>query len=200
MYMIRIFSVLAVLLLAGCGSNPMKISEVTTIEAPTANQAQIVFMRSSFVGSAISASLYEIANGKPEFIGIIDNGTKVTYKTSPGKHTFMVVSEAADYLEANFAEGKTYYSIVTPRMGAWAARFSLWPISTKANATYKLDSNETKEWIAKTKLATLTPEAQAWFEKNKPSVTKKHDKYWPAWLEKTPEDLAQRTLLMTDAQ
>ncbi len=40
----------------------------------------------------------------------------------------MVVSEAADFAKADVEAGKTYYVLVTPRMGWWKARFSLRPL------------------------------------------------------------------------
>jgi hypothetical protein len=93
------------------------------IQPPAADRAQVVFMRSSFVGSAISSSIYELTDGQPEFTGILANATKVVQTTSPGVKTFMVVSEAVAYMVGNLLPGKTYYSIATPRMGAWKARF-----------------------------------------------------------------------------
>lgn len=194
MKFVRYVAAVAALFLVGCGSNPMKVTEVTKVEAPASDQAQVVFMRSSFVGSAISSSLYDVTSGEPVFIGILNNGTKVPYVTSPGKHVFMVVAESADYMEANLEAGKTYYGMATPRMGAWKARFSLWPIKRSESAPYPLGSKEVESWIASTKLATLTEKANQWFVKNKANITAKHNKYWPTWLDNAPEDIAARTL------
>ncbi len=67
----------------------------------------VVFMRYSAVGAAIKATVYEITDDKTIFIGIMKNKTKINYPTTAGKHTFMVVSEAADFMEADLAAGKT---------------------------------------------------------------------------------------------
>lgn len=84
---------------------------------PKADEAQIIFMRSSFVGSAISASVYDVTDGKTEFIEILENGTKLEYKTGTGKHTFLVVSEAAGIYAGRDEEitcryGKAYIAAI----------------------------------------------------------------------------------------
>jgi hypothetical protein len=190
--------VVSVLFFAGCASNPMNVTKNTEVSPTSADEAQVVFMRSSFLGSAINASLFDVTHGEPVFIGIIANDTKVPYKTTPGKHTFMVVSEAADFLEADIVAGKNYYSIVTPRMGAWKARFSLWPISNDPAAKFTTGSKDFSEWQEETFIAETTEKANAWYQKNKVSVTKKQAKYWPVWLKKSAEDLDKRTLKQED--
>lgn len=196
---LRIIIALSCLLsLFGCASNPMKVSNEVTFTKPASGEAQVVFMRDSFVGSAISASLYEVTDKEPVFIGVITNGTKVVYNTTPGKHTFMVVSEAADFMEANLAAGKTYYSIVTPRMGAWKARFSMWPIKADPSAEYSTANSDFEGWKKSTKVASNTEEARAWYEANKASVISKQQEYWPVWQQKSAADLAKRTLSPED--
>ena len=139
MKILKFAVVLYGLFLVGCASNPMSVSSGVAANRPASNQAQVLFMRDSFVGSAIRASIYDVSGKEPVFIGILNNGTKVAYNTLPGKHTFMVVSEAADFMEADLSARRTYYSIVTPRMGAWKARFSMWPIK-QSGSKYRLDT------------------------------------------------------------
>ena len=194
----RILLLIAITLLAGCASNPMVVAPQQELLKPQNNESQVVFMRSSFVGSAISASLYEVTNGDIEFIGVIVNGTKVSYKTTPGKHVFMVVSEAADFMEADLSSGKNYYSIATPRMGAWAARFSLWPIKNDPNADFHTDMPQFDGWLKNTKLVENTDKSLAWYEANKETVRQKYEKYWPVWKTKSEADLLKRTLMPED--
>ncbi len=179
---------------SGCASDPMLATPSQEVDTPAPREAQIVFMRYSFVGSAINASLYDVSEEGTEFLGILSNAKKIAYKTTPGKHTFMVVSEAADFMEANLLPGKTYYSIVTPRMGAWKARFSLWPIRNDADSRYNVYSEEFKKWQDETILMTNTKEAHNWYESNKGSVQTKKLKYWPVWEKKSPAALSERTL------
>ena len=163
-------------------------------ETDPSKNVTIVFMRSSMVGSMIKTSVYEVTNGETKFIGIMKNKSKINYQTTPGKHTFMVVSEAADYMEANLEADKTYYSMVTPRTGAWKARFSLIPVRNDGTTDFNTGSKKFAKWKKKTKQVSMDEKSQAWYEKHKASVEEKHAKYWQKWQKKSPEDLAARTL------
>ena len=193
-----IFTLLGTLLLAGCASNPMDPVADQTRPAAAPDQAQVVFMRDAYTGKAIVSSLYDVTDGKTQFIGVMANGTKIAYPTTPGKHTFMVVSEAADFMEADLVAGKTYYALVTPRMGLWKARFSLWPISNDPEAAHSLKSKNFKGWVEDTDLVTNSPKSLAWYERVKASIEKKRAEYWPVWQEKSADAVAERTLKPSD--
>jgi hypothetical protein len=191
---IRILFVLLSLLVVGCASNPMKVSVNQKPDKVDAEHARVIFLRSSFVGSAINASLFDVTSGEPEFIGISANATKIAYDVKPGKHTFMVVSEAADYLEADLSAGKTYYSLITPRMGAWKARFSLWPIRNDSKSQFNVQSNDFKSWLKSTKLVENSDASLKWAKGSLGSVKARHAEYWPVWQQKSAKDLEERTL------
>ena len=193
-----IFTLLGTLLLAGCASNPMDPVADQTIPAAAPDKAQVVFMRDAYTGKAIVSSLYDVTDGKTQFIGVMANGTTIAYPTTPGKHTFMVVSEAADFMEADLVAGKTYYALVTPRMGLWKARFSLWPISNDPEAAHSLKSKNFKGWVEDTDLVTNSPKSLAWYERVKASIEKKRAEYWPVWQEKSADAVAERTLKPSD--
>ena len=159
-----------------------------------ASESTVVFMRSSFVGSMIKASIYEVTEEETKFIGILKNKSKIIYKTSPGKHTFMVVSEAADFMEANIAEDKTYYSIITPRTGAWKARFSMVPVTTDGSTKFNLNGKKFNKIKKKTNVVEMNEKSLKWYEKHKENVEKKKAKYWKKWQTKSSDDVAQRTL------
>jgi hypothetical protein len=105
--------IVIILLLSGCASTKMLVQENQELITPAADQAQVVFLRSTFVGSAVQSSIYDVTVGEPEFIGILSNDTKLSHTVSPGKHVFMVVSEAADFMEANVFCGSRAYSPAT---------------------------------------------------------------------------------------
>ena len=193
-----IFTLLGTLLLAGCASNPMDPVADQTVQPPAPGMSQVVFMRDAYTGKAIVSSLYDVTDGKTQFIGVMANGTKIAHPTTPGKHTYMVVSEAADFMEADLVAGKTYYALVTPRMGLWKARFSLWPISNDPEASHSLKSKNFKEWVEDTEMVTNSPKSLAWYERVKASVEKKRAEYWPVWQEKSADAVAERTLKPTD--
>lgn len=188
----------SVALLSGCASNPMKITERTVVEPIQITDAQVVFMRSSFLGKAINASIYDVTGDKLEFIGVIANGTKIPYKTSPGKHRFMVVSEAADFMESDLAAGKTYYSMITPRMGLWKARFSIMPIKKDPQYKFNTSSDDFNSWLESTKVAEKSEKANEWFNANQEDIARKKVKYLADWQQKSAQELVERSLAPQD--
>lgn len=200
MRFVYLCTLLGAVLLSGCAGNPMQTVSNPTVQPSAADQAQVVFMRSANTGKLNGASVYDVTQGQTRFVGILNNETKIAYPTTPGKHTFMVVSEAADFMDAELVAGKTYYALVTPRMGLWKARFSLWPVGRQADAPYSQQSSDFKDWVADTDLVTNSPKSLAWFEQNKADIEDKRHEYWPVWQKKSAADLAKRTLKADDGQ
>jgi hypothetical protein len=185
---------LALLALAGCaGPGVMTKSDQPLTAKP--DQALVVFMRSTFVGSAISASVFDVSGKDNKLIGIVGNGTKVGYLVPPGEHTFMVVSEAADFMKANVAAGKTYYAMVTPRMGLWKARFSLRPLRAA-----ELTGPEFASWDADTSWVENSPQSLAWAGQNGADIAQKRTAYWAEWSAKPAEQQASQTLNVNDGR
>lgn len=182
------------LLSTGCASSKMKESSVQQLEKPTMDEAHIVFIRASMFGGAIQSSLFEAKENDVHFIGILSAGKKVAYSVPPGKHTFMVVSEAADFMEANVEGGKTYYAMVTPRMGAWKARFSLFPVKNSESGDFQLHSSKFQGWLSSTELTENTEASRKWAEESKPSILKKKASYTKVWKTKSESEIAERTL------
>ena len=176
--------------LAACGGAQM----VKTSEAPVirADESMVVFMRSSFMGSAISASVFDVSGPETKFIGIVNNGTKVGYPVKPGLHTFMVVSESADFLQANVVSGKTYYAMVTPRMGAWKARFSFKPVRQGDGDFAGANSG--------TSFVVNSPETRNWAAQNAADIASKRTQYWADWSNKPAGDRAAQTLNAEDGR
>lgn len=191
-------SAMFLLLLSGCQSTLMEpVAEQAQTNAQAGN-AQVIFMRSAFVGQAIQASVYDVTSGTPEFIGIVSNDTKVSHMVSPGEHMFMVVGESADFLKANVAEGKTYYSVVTPRMGFWKARFSMHPVRNDETAKFKYGSKDFNEMLADSKFVKSGPKAEQWALKNANSISSKMNKYLPEWKLKASEKQQAATIEVMD--
>ena len=182
------------MLASGCASNMMVDSAEQELVAPAADTAQIVFLRSSILGSAIQAVVYDATDGGAEFIGILSNGKKLAHTVQPGQHIFMVVSEAADFMEAELLGGKTYYAMITPRMGAWRARFSMYPVRNGQPGEFQYDSDQFQGWLKKSQLSENTAASQTWASENESSVAKKRSDYATVWKSKSPTELAERTL------
>lgn len=196
--LIRVLTVIALLFLLGCESQLTRVEPVQKSAAPATQQAQMVFMRSSVVASGVGASIYEVKDGEIIFIGKLANETKIAHTAAPGKHIFMVVSETADFIEADLQAGKSYYGVVVPQMGVWNARFSLWPVQRNEKSEYHIDSPQVRAWLSGTKAVVNSDQSQAWYRDNKQAVKEKYQQYWPQWQSKNPQQRAQKTLLPTD--
>jgi hypothetical protein len=115
--------------LAACMSDRMTaVTEPPIVAAPPADKAVVVFLRPSTFGFNIQAPVFDVTESPPTFVGIVSSTSKIAYASPPGTRRFMVVGESADFMDAEFAGGKTYYALVTPRIGAFKARFSLRPV------------------------------------------------------------------------
>lgn len=185
--------------LTACKSSLMQPVAKEQITNVAQEQARVVFIRSSFFGQAIQASVFDVTSGTPEFIGIISNETQVVFDSTPGEKMFMVVGESADFLKATVSANQTYYAVVTPRMGAWTARFSLHPVRHEGtNAKFYYGSKEFDQMLKDTSFAVAGPEAHAWAKKEEASIVEKYQKYLPAWQGKEASQIQEATLNTVD--
>lgn len=170
---------------AGTSKYMRPVSPGYAVYAPQEGKALVFFMRPSGMAYAIDASVFD----GDEFIGIVPAKKKVAYMAQPGEHLFMVIGESADFMKADLKAGKVYYTLVTSRMGAWKARFSLKPIHGD-----EIDSARVKEWFDSSEYIENHTSAYRWAEENRPSIMKKREKYLPKWEQKSnkpflrPED------------
>ena len=171
--------ILVSILMIGCAAPNMKFSvpSTATIDQP-GDKALVYFLRPSNLGYKINAAVYD----DEKFVGFVPYNQKLPYFADPGEHMFMVVSEAADFLKADLAAGKTYYIQVVPRMGAWRARFSLAPV-TKTD----LQSARVQKWITNCRLIDNREGAEQWAVDNESSVLKKKTSYLEKWNAKSKE-------------
>ena len=175
------FVVLLLTLLIGCAgsSQYMKdVAEPSVAYAPKANEAMVVFMRPSGMAFAIQAGLFDVTTDKNEVIGIVSAKKKLAYLTKPGKHLFMVTGETADFMRADLQAGKTYYALVTPRMGAWKARFSLAAVHNDV-APEKL-----AEWKKACSWVETTEATRQWAKQNAGSIQRKRANNIEKWMAK----------------
>jgi len=179
-------TIFSLLLLGGCAGTlkHMQLVESDAVpDSPSPGKSMVVFMRPSTLGFAVQSSIFDVTNGDPELVGLMPASHKMAHELEPGKHLFMVIGESADFMHANLAANKTYYARVTPRMGAWKARFSLAPV--KAN---QLGSDEHEEWLNSGQWIAKSDTSDAWVQTNMISILAKQKKYYPKWLEKAVDD------------
>ena len=191
----RVLTAAAVLCLSlsGCAS-VMRDAPSQTVASPSADKAKIVFMRSSMVAGAIGCELFEVVDGQLRFIGQLPTGNKVAYETTPGKKVFMAYGTAADFMLADLAPGKTYYSIVRPNWGTGG--FAPTPIRLA-----DVKSAEVQGWVSGTKLIEADPKAaEAWLAENKQRLQAIYADYWNRFERKNAQEKFERTLLPADGQ
>jgi len=167
--------------LQGCASVSSHLTEVPASQKkvnPETGKALVIFMRPSVFGGAIQATVFD----GTEYIATVSAGTHVAYQAKPGKHTFMVVSEAADFMDADLEAGKTYYSLVQARMGFWRARFSLKAVNSDVTTT------QIAEWLTETKRMEPNAEGRRWAVENQGSIEAKKVEYMQKWLSKPAND------------
>jgi hypothetical protein len=171
---------------AGCAGTIKNMREVppdAAAPAPAPGKALVVFMRPSGFAAGIQSSVFSMKEDKPQIVGILAAKAKVAWQADPGMHLFMVVGESGDFMTADLVAGRTYYALITPRMGVWKARFSLAPISKP-----QLGIEEFKEWFDTTRWVAPDESTAAWGHDNYPSIQEKFTAYYPKWMEKAPAD------------
>jgi hypothetical protein len=169
-----------VVALVGCAGPIGHMREVPSGTAitttPPPGKAAIVFLRPSTLGFAIASSVYELKPDGDVFVGIVPAKRKTVYFADPGTTRFMVVSEAADFMAADLEAGKTYYALVTPRMGVWKARFSLRPVAAK-----ELDGTEFSDWFQECTFIENTPASRTWAKEHWSDIQEKKVEYLKKW-------------------
>ena len=168
----KCFLVLAVLLcvfMTGCSSKYMApVGPEAVVDTVSQGEAVIVFFRATSFGGAVQAPVIESVDDKLQFVAIVSAGMKIMHRTTPGKHLYMVAGESSEILEADLAEGKTYYTYVSPRFGFAKARFVFVPVTAEKAAT-----EEFKKDLAWCSWFANKPESEQWFQENMPSLKAK---------------------------
>jgi hypothetical protein len=173
---------LVAIMLSGCAGavkNMRTVPPDQAVASPVQGKAMVVFMRPATLGFAIQSSVFEVKQDEPMLIGIVAAKKKVAYQVDPGKHLFMVVGESADFMSAQLDANKTYYTLVTPRMGMWKARFSLKPVSAA-----ELQSPDFNKWYDACEWVEKIPAADTWAADNMTSIKSKQDAYYTKWMNK----------------
>ena len=191
---------LVFLLLSGCAAMTMQEAAEQTPPPVTPEKALLVFLRPPLAGNDSPVSVYDVTSGNPFFIGMLTRNTKVYRLTDPGRRTFMVVVEAADFMQAELAAGKTFYGLVTPAMEAGKARFPLQPVKNDPASEFNTASGDFARWLASAKLVQTTPAAEQWARDNNADVLEKYHESWPKWLGKTLAEKERLTLHPADGR
>ena len=145
------------------------------LEAPPPGKSLVIFLRPGRMAGAVSSTVFD----DQDLVAILMDYTYAAYETTPGKHRFMVLGEAADFMDADLAAGKVYCALIVPRWGVWRARFSLKPVTPHDPEWQKV-----REWIGDARLVTLNAAGRSWAQANAESIREKHEEYLAKWLAK----------------
>lgn len=122
------FSIAAAALLAGgmltAPASAGDKKEPVVIPKPPAGKGQIVFYRTgTIMGAAMGCSV----NEKGQKISSLGAGKYFILVTEPGRHEYMVKSEAKDFLALQVEADETQYAMCKIKMGIMAGRPDLQP-------------------------------------------------------------------------
>jgi hypothetical protein len=153
------------------------MSAVATVNTtPSPNEAVVVFVRPSGWASATQSSVFDVTTAGPAaLVGIVAAKMKVAYRTTPGRHIFMVVGENANFMDAMLAPGRLYHAALVAGPG-WKARFVFKPVHAG-------ERGDLEGWLAETAWVEATDDSQRWLEQNAASVEGKRARYWPKWID-----------------
>ncbi|MBW1924657.1 MAG: hypothetical protein JRF59_10915 [Deltaproteobacteria bacterium] len=112
-----------VVVLAGCGAKYMKVTP--PMESPPEGKALVNFVRPSFFGKAVSASIWD----GEKLIATVYGKQAFQYECEPGKHLFISWTEYKSPLEADLLPNHVYYVLLRTRMGGWRARVHQVPLN-----------------------------------------------------------------------
>jgi len=189
---IRIWLILMVpVVLAACGGAQM--TPATEPPQIRAGESSIVFMRASALGGAVAASVFDVTSEETKFVGLVNYGTKVAHPVKPGNYTFMVIGESADFMQVSVLPDRTYYALVTPRVGVWKARFSFKPIRQS-----EVGGSEFASWTSSTKYVVNSAETTSWAAQNANDISSKRKEYWTEWNAKPANQRESQTLKPED--
>ena len=189
-------SIALLTVLSGCASSLMKAVDSQEIRPPAPDKVKVVFMRTSFVSSAIGAELFEVVDGKLSFIGALPKGNKIVYETTPGNKVFMAYGTAADFMLGKLTGGRIYYSIIRPNWGTGG----MIPTPVRADGTteFHTKSADFAGWISGTKMIAPNAEAKDWFSRERDRYQEIYGRYWDTFQRKSPSEKAERTLNPAD--
>ncbi len=174
-------------LLLGCATGRMSEIPSGLAMVPPPDRALVVFVRPSWMGSALSLS---IVDEQGHFVGDSLSESHFAVTAPPGRHHFILWSGNTDVVEADLLPGRTYYVYVDLTLGndhlyAISPRDARWP--------------EVARWMARTRrLQSNFSDGERYLDGRRDDVAERvrrgleHAQNWSA------EERAQHTLLPGD--
>jgi hypothetical protein len=174
-------------LLFGCAAGRMSEIPSNLAMVPPPDRALVVFVRPSWLGSALSLS---IVDEQGHFVGDSLAESHFAVTTAPGRHHFILWSGNTDVVEADLLPGRTYYVYVDLTLGndhmyAVSPRDAHW--------------SEVAGWMAKTRrLQSNFTDGERYLEGRRDDVSERVRRGLEHSLNWSPEERAQHTLMPGD--
>ncbi|CAH0990968.1 hypothetical protein SIN8267_01069 [Sinobacterium norvegicum] len=167
----------SLMLLSACTSQPPQQQSLatteknTTLTAPPADMAQIVFVRpSQGVLQQSDVELYRISRERIP-VAPIESGSKFSLDITPGHYYFMAYqNKTANFIEANVIAGRRYFVLID---AANSKSSQLMPLSQQRYSALNYQQ------LPLTTTAEI--EQPQWFKKNQGKVKKSQIVYWQQW-------------------
>ncbi|MDH5736992.1 MAG: hypothetical protein OEZ23_01715 [Gammaproteobacteria bacterium] len=167
--------------LVGCSQLEVEMTSGAEEALLPPGMARIVFIRSTPFNHKALAALYSVKGDGLEFIGILNNETRISHDIVPGNHAFMVAAGTVDYMRAEIRPGFTYYAVLVSGIGSSTRQFSLWPVRKGMRGEFYTDSSEFPRWLATTGVVKNNARTRQWDRDNRSRIKEMHDKLWPVW-------------------
>jgi len=149
---------------------------------PPAGHASISFLRPVSPDEGLvkhAESVWEIVDDKPVFVGVLKSRQRINYAVQPGTHLFMAVGETAEFMTADIGVDRTYYAVLTGKMGTWKPRFWLRPIHQS-----EFGSKEFADALSACALIEKSPKDDAWAAANTKTVEARRAASFATWQRK----------------
>ena len=182
----------------GCALSAAELPIVSNeLPVPSSGAAQIIFLKpGAALFGRVPVQLFELGYSDRRLIGVMVTKTKIVTDVAPGKHRFMArTNETAQFMEGEFEAGKRYYVLVR---FVYGLGFQLRPIKSNSPDDYSPRNPEFRNWIAETSVVTKTPAMDKNYKKQIKYVDRAQAKFWPFWLDKTPEERAELSFRKED--
>lgn len=179
------------LLAAGCVGAIDMMERVEQPLPPSEREALIVFVYPADATEFIRMSVADVTDPTVKLVGIIEPGSKVLHRASPGQYLFMLNYSQASFLQAEVSAGRTYYVVVNKDVpqGRFSVmnRYTLNAVQDLSELYFVRAERNASAW-------TKSKKAEDWFVSRAKAFAIKRDKYLPAWTELPAAQKAQYIL------
>ena len=168
-----------------------------TIPAPSADQAQIVFLEPiNKIQGLFPVGIFLAEGEQWKLVNVSSWRSKSILNLTPGKH-LLYSAHGGHFMEANVAAGKRYYVLLR---FIYANGLQLRPIRPSGNSPYRVDGPDFAKWMKTTnRFVKMSPDAETYFGSFNEATALAQAKALENWRAKTPAEVAELTLNEDDA-